>query len=405
MDDAAVRAGRVRGLRRQLRWSQERLAEEAGLSVTTIKKAESGRGEVTTATLHAIARALGTTTNELYADRAHVPMLAAEPDHQGMARLRAAIAPPVGITGAPIGVVASGPVDLASIDSAIVRIEMSYRDDWYDDVAEALPGVLACAHHAVAELDSDDAHRVRSRALQMAGRFLTQVRQFDLALAALHASIRDAARAGDRTLAAVAVNGQGWALTRQGRLAECEQLCTVTADEIEPRLSGASPDELAAWGNLLFRASAAAVRNNRHDRGRELLRIASAAASALGREHDSWATFGPLTVALKSAEYDLIAGKPDLTLRAAERLPDAREVGDVTPINRHRHLLDVAHASLLTRDVDRATGVLTAVLRRAPEWLRRQRSAYEIVHEALKTRPKKPTEEMAALAAHLGVAA
>ncbi len=72
-DEAAVRAGRICGLRRQLRWSQERLAEEAGVSVTTIKKTESGRGEVTTATLHAIARAFGTTTNDLYSERRTCP--------------------------------------------------------------------------------------------------------------------------------------------------------------------------------------------------------------------------------------------------------------------------------------------------------------------------------------------
>jgi transcriptional regulator with XRE-family HTH domain len=405
MDEAAVRAGRIRGLRRQLRWSQERLAEEAGMSVTTIKKAESGRGEVTTTTLHAIARALGTTTNDLYTERAHVPVLAAEPSQHSMARLRAAVAPPVGISGVPIATDMSGPVDLTAIDAATTRVEMAYRDDRYDDVAEALPDVIALAHRAVAELDTADAYRTRSRALQMAGRFLTQVRQLDLALTALHAAIRDASQAGDLTLAAVAVNGQGWALTRQGRLGECEELCTATADEVEPRLSTATADELAAWGNLLFRASAAAVRNNRHDRAGELLRVASAAASALGREHDSWATFGPLTVALKSAEYQLIGGKPDLTLRTAERLPDVREVGDVTPANRHRHHLDVAHALLLTRDADRATAVLSEVRRQAPEWLRRQRSAYEIVRDILKTRPKKPTEEMAALATHLGVAA
>jgi hypothetical protein len=44
-------------------------------------------------------------------------------------------------------------------------------------------------------------------------------------------------------------------------------------------------------------------------------------------------------------------------------------------------------------------------MQQAPEWLRPQRSAYEIVRDILKTRPKKPTEEMAALATHLGVAA
>lgn len=392
-------------MRRQRRLSQEQLADQAGLSVTTVKKAESGRGYVSGRTLHAIARALDVDTDGLYTTRSVAPTLNDEPEHQALAELRAAISPPVGIDGTPLCLDTSRAADLGKIDNEVSNTERNYRADRYDDVADALPRILHSAHRAVAEVGNGEAHRVRARALQMAGRYLTQVRQLDLALTALRASIRDAADAGDRTLAAVSINGQGWALLRQGRLEEAEQLCVVTADQIEPRVSTATADELAAWGNLLFRASAAAIRNNHHGRARDLLRVAASAASALGREHESWATFGPMTVALKSAEYDLIAGKPDLTLRAAERLPDVSEVGKVTPLNWNRHLLDRAEAMVMTRDVEGATGVLTDVHERAPEWLRRQQQAYRIVTDIVGERPKKLTAEQAHLATLLGVVA
>lgn len=234
----------------------------------------------------------------------------------------------------------------------------------------------------------------------MAGRYLTQVRQLDLALIALHASIQDAARAGDRTLAAISINGQGWALVRQGRLSEAEQLCVRTADEIEPRVSTATVDELAAWGNLLFRASSAAIRNNRRDRARDLLRVASSAASALGREHESWATFGPMTVALKSAEYELVAGTRFAAARRRSPPRSARG-GPGHPVELASPQLDVAEALVITHDVDGATDVLE----QAPEWLRRQQQAYRIIADIATNRPKKLTEPMARLASHLGVAA
>lgn len=395
----------IRGLRRQQRLSQEALAERAGLSTTTIKKAESGRGYVSTRTLHAIARALDVDTRTLYITRSVAPRLADEPQHQALADLRAAISPPLGIDGDPMCLDTSQPVDLEEIEANVWHTERDYRADHYDAVADALPPILYGAHRGVAEVGSSDAHRVRARALQMAGRYLTQVRQLDLALTALHASIQDAAVAGDRTLAAISINGQGWALVRQGRLSEAEALCIASADDIEPRVSTASKDELAAWGNLLFRASSAAIRNNHPDRARDLLRVAASAASALGKEHESWATFGPMTVALKGAEFELIAGKPDLMLRAAEHLPDPREVGRVTPLNWHRHQLDVAEAHAQMHDADSATEVLIEVMEAAPEWMRRQAQAYSTVQDIMGERPKKLTEPMARLASHLGVAA
>jgi transcriptional regulator with XRE-family HTH domain len=406
MSDATL-CNRIRGLRKQKRWTQEELADAAGVSVTTIKKAENpGSGSVTTGTLHAIATALEVTTTELYTDRAPDPMLSAEPDHQALARLRAAISPPVGLTGTPLTGASDAPVDLARIHTRLAALTALYDSDQYDTVAEELPTLVVAAHQAVAELDTDDAYRARALVLRMAGKYCTQIRKIDLALAALRLCIQDAVQAGDQAIASTAISGQGWALTRQGRLDECERLCVTVADEIEPRsLRKATAAEVAAWGDLLFRAAAAAVRDGSHDRAWELMHTASAAASALGKETACWSTFGPMTVALKSAEFSLLEGRPDRTLRAAERLPDARDVGDVTAVNRYRHRLDVAQSLVMTGDPDQAARVMSGVKDSAPAWLRRQRSAYETTRSILESRPRRPTEEMVSLASHLGVTA
>lgn len=407
---------RIRGLRkRQIDgtgrpWSQEKLAEEAGVSLSTVRRAEDPAtvGDIRSGLLHQIADALGVTTVDLYTDRApEVTLVEDSVSDRALARLRAAISPPVGIDGAPIlpEIDDSDPVDLAALHTTAARLEVLYRADRYDDVAAALPAFVGAGHRAVLELDTDEAYRARAAALQMAGRYLTQTRQIPDALAALRASIRDAAQAGDRTLAAIGISGQAWALTRQGRLGESEQLSILSADEMEPRsLRKATPGELAAWGHLLFRAASAAVRNGGPDRAKELLSVAGSAASALRKETDCWATFGPLTIAQKEAEFALIEGKPDHTLRLAERLPRVQDVGDVTPINWERHRLDVAEALVLSRDPDQATHVLSGVLQRSPEWLRRQGVARETVRTIMTAR-RTPTAEMVALATHMDVAA
>jgi hypothetical protein len=116
--------------------------------------------------------------------------------------------------------------------------------------------------------------KLRGNVLQMADRYLTQVRASDLAHVALRDAVHDAARAGDPGEVAGAVYQQGWLLVRQGRLDEAERVSLATAEVVEPRISRASRKDLGAWGKLLVHASAAAARNNRPQEAREILRLA-----------------------------------------------------------------------------------------------------------------------------------
>ncbi|MBD0711923.1 hypothetical protein BU197_27315 [Streptomyces sp. CBMA291] len=178
--------------------------------------------------------------------------------------------------------------NLRRIRRAVHDGAVLYHSDSYRSVASRLPALLRDANTAVAHFDHGDEHHqallARAEAMQLAGRYLTQVRQYDLAYTALSHAITDARHTGDTLTSASGIIGMCWLLLRQGRLDEAEQLAAQTTDVIEPRLSRATPDECAAWGWLTLRAAAAAGRDNRLQEARHYYRVATAAAPA-GREH------------------------------------------------------------------------------------------------------------------------
>ncbi|MFE6778159.1 hypothetical protein [Streptomyces sp. NPDC057702] len=135
----------------------------------------------------------------------------------------------------------------------------------------------------------------------------------------------------------------------------------------------------------------------------DALRVAHAAAAALGREHapraDFLRTFGPVTVALKRAENAAVAGKPDVVLSLASRIPS----GGLRPTsnNRNRHLLDVADAHARTRQYGQAMEVLYGIQEASPEWLPQQRYARDIATRAMRRR-RTLTPDMRRLADAIG---
>ncbi|WP_309242649.1 helix-turn-helix transcriptional regulator [Streptomyces sp. KAI-26] len=262
-------ADNVRKYRRRAGMSQEELAHAAGVSPGTVRKVEQG-GTVRMETLHTLARALEVTTARLLASDAPHPVRRAEDVNRvNLIELRAALTPPVGLVdaGGEAGEAGEEEPNVRRFRRAVHDGAVLYHSDSYKSVASQLPGLLRDANSAVAYYDNGEEHRqallARAEALQLAGRYLTQVRQYDLGYTALAGAITDARRAADTLTAASGVIGMCWLLLRQGRLDEAESLAAQTADTIEPRLSRATPDECAAWGWLALRAAAAAGRNNR----------------------------------------------------------------------------------------------------------------------------------------------
>ncbi|GAB3444229.1 helix-turn-helix domain-containing protein [Streptomonospora sediminis] len=395
---------RVAELRNRRGLTQEQLADRAGLSVNLIRKIEQNRGGARMESYHAIARAMGVITLMFAVPGSPAPQPSSNQDH-ALAGIRAAVNPPAGMRG-PLLAMGMDTPDLAMLTQATRRLATHYKNDEYDSVAHLAPAVVRSAHLHVDALDGDQeaaARRLRSDALGVAGRYLIQIREHDLALVASRDALQDALAVGDTSRAARAISAQAWALLRQGRFSEVEDLCSHSADEVEPaKITKASPDELAAWGWLLLRASAAAARNNRPQEAATFFGYATSAAAPIDREVENSVgqTFGRLTVAMKGPENALVADRPDKALELAAKLP--RDTGDVMRSDWHRHRIDKANAHTKMGNTDKAETILQNLRQEAPDWLRYQQSARETTEDLLDGM-RKPSQSQRDLADFLGV--
>ncbi len=351
--------------------TQRELADVAGLSLSAVKKIEQGTlGQLRLETAHRLATALGVTTLAI-ADP--VPQQEPEPSPGGIwTPTRDALLSPA-VSGMAEPVTERGTAD------ALLSAVKLYHDNEYERLARVLPLLLRDAR--------DASPLLRSRVMQLAGSVMTQTRNHDAARVALAQSMTDAEATGSDLDAASTVITQCWLLLVEGQFSEVRTLAARWADRVEPRLSVATNPEISAWGWLLLRGSAAAIRDNRPDEAADMMRLAEAAAVAAGSERGGyrmyWTTFGPATVAMKRTENALVDGRPDVALKLATRVPARlRPTSD----NRNRHLLDVSAANAELRRYDEAVGVLRQLSREAAPWLAEQRMARDILGRIVQRR-------------------
>jgi transcriptional regulator with XRE-family HTH domain len=389
--------------------TQESLAERAGLSVGVVKKIERG-GTARLETYHALARVLRVHTSALFEPAAPHATRRTDPvgERVSLLPLRQAIAPPLGLSGNPAVETVEDEPDLRLLRETARSLDHAYHRNEYGRVSELLPHLIISARAAVDALSGTarevEALKLRSDAFQQAGRYLTQLRTYDLAHLALRDALADAHRAGDRLAAGAAVYLQGWVLMRQGRLDEAERVATAAAEALEPRISHASRDELAVWGRLLVKASSAAARNNRPAESRELLKLARTAGvmigdTAGGSTYKSGA-FSLSSVAFQAIENWGVVDRPDRVLALSGRISASRAS---TSNTMNRHLLDVVHAHTKMRQTDEATGILWSLTEKAPDWVRQQQLAVDAVEDVLHTKRRRLTKQQRALAAFFDV--
>ncbi|MFJ8955594.1 helix-turn-helix transcriptional regulator [Streptomyces sp. NPDC102381] len=406
-------ADNVRKFRRTAGMNQEQLAEAADVSLSTVRNIEQG-SDARVETLHAIARALGIPTSALFATEAPRSVVghADDMNRQYLVELRRALMPPVGLSPHVVEPVAASEVN--DTKRQVRDARALYDHDRYSSVARMLPPLLRSSEAAVATLEGEEQQHAmiaRTQVLLMTGQFLTQVRQYDMAYYALAEAIRLAKETGQTLTAATGVVGMGWLLLRQDRFDECEALAAHAAAEIEPRMSQATTQHLAVWGELWLRVAASARRNNRPDVAEEARRMAFTAASAMGREDmdfpNHWSGFGPATTEMKAVEDLLLDGDARSVLRKASEGPlsakGLRALGGVAPSNYHRHRLDVARAHVLLGSHNDAMGELKKIRARGDKWITHQPMARHIMSDLLATRKRTLTKDMRDMAAHLGV--
>ncbi|MCF3963942.1 helix-turn-helix domain-containing protein [Streptomyces fuscigenes] len=377
----------VKDVRKLRGLTQRELAEMSGVSLSLIRKLE--RGERDTArmeTLRSLAKALRVPTMRLAGEgEPEGPVSGAVDRWTGVRR---ALERPPTINAL------DEPPTVDGVRSVMAAALPLFKGDRLAQLAVILPRMLRDA-----DTLGVDGRELRARLLQLSGWLMVQTRQFDAARSALTRAMDEAPTQLDRASTAMIVC---WLLLRQGKLDQALDLAVHWADEVEPRMSRATPDELATWGWLLLRASAAAVRNGQDGQASDTLKLARSAAVAIGKEYtpgeDFLRTFGPTTVKLKSAENAAIGGYPDAVLRIASTVPLVAM--RPTSNNRNRHLLDVADAHTKLGQYSEAFDKLIGIRGASPEWLPNQAYGRTILGRIIEGR-RTLTSDMRSLAAEI----
>lgn len=376
---------RMRDIRKRRGLTQRDLAAASGVSLSLIRKLEQGEVQDTRMeTAHRLARALLVPTSRLL-HRDDPAATVAEPWRPLQ---RAVEQPPVQPEEEPT-------TDGAR--AALPPLRAAYFAQQLHEVSTLLVPLL----RDLAALDETEENRaLHAHALQIAGSILTQAHQYSAAETALS---RAADAATDRLRAASIRTTWTWLLMRQGRLAEAREMATRWADDMEPRISRATPEDLAAWGWLLLQLAAASLRDNRAGEAQDAMRLARSVAVLTGAElprgDSRLATWGPVTVAYKRAERGIVLDRPDEVLKVADQVQGA---GPTTSTEYHRHRVDVARAHVMMRQYGEAVDVLSEVRAQAPEWLVEQRSARDVMGDVIRHR-RTLTPEMRTLADEVGV--
>jgi transcriptional regulator with XRE-family HTH domain len=401
-NDTPNTAEAVRRVRYRRDLTQEQLAEAAGVSVDTVKSIESGKRAGRPATLAKLARAMGVSTTALLVPTTGTAAIRPDADTDGLLAVRRALTPPIGLELELPG----EPVHPDAWPSTLAYAEKLYSEDKYDRVLESIPVLIDEARVLQAAGDP----LPLAQAYLYTAQALTQLRRMDLANYALDKAAGIADELQDPQLKAWAVSIQCWTMLLQRRFADVEQLAVATADRIEPGMSAAPSYQLSTWGWLMFRASAAAIRDARTDDAEMYMRQSQAAAVKLGDATGWQATAGwapppvrgfcETTVGYKTVENAILVGDAGKGLELAERIPPSSLP---TVNNRNRHALDLAAARIESGDDRGAIGTLLSLREAAPEWLKHQTYARGVVHKLVLNRKRANADQLGLLADHVGL--
>jgi transcriptional regulator with XRE-family HTH domain len=385
---------RIQSVRKRHGLTQAELARAAGVSTSLIRKLEQGEiNDTRLETAHKIAAALGVATSALVPG-GDAPV----PDPKSLVSWQP-------VRSALESTPSAGPPEeptLEGVSSTFRGMLPLLLASRLSELGAVLPSMLRDADALVAGTVNGTqtrARALRAQVRQVAGALMLHTWQFQTAEKAFDLAMNDA---DDPLIAMSVVEERCWGLIRQGKVAQTSELAFRWADDNQPPFS-ADRNQLAAWGRLLIRGAAAAVRDNQPGQAQDALRLGRMAAAGVDRDFNlpyaPWHVFGPVTVLVATAESTSIQDNPQATLDIARRLTIAR-----LPVRRYApsHRLDVAQAHLTLRQYPEAVSVLQQLRHERPEWLPRQRHASDILEKIIHRR-RTLTPEMRDLAAFINL--
>jgi transcriptional regulator with XRE-family HTH domain len=394
MDEHTSVGERIAYYRRRRGLTQEVLAGLVGRSTVWLSKIERGERVLDkVSVLLALANVLKVRAGDL------IDGIGLSPNSGGPLK------PPRGIPAIRRTVVGTRPPDIEPPAAAELRRDCERAaalgaNGSLEKLASVLPDLLLGSRAAVAA-EVPGAWWCLASAYREAGGWARATGDMELALLAADRAVAAAERSGDELLVGAAERQVVNALMRLSRFDEAGSVYSDAVDALAP--TNATPRAgWSIWGVLHLQQSVVAVPAGDVAGAWRVLRDARVAAEHVGPGHnDYWEAFGPAWVTAHEIWVALDSGDAVQALRIADTF-DIDELP--TPERRARVLLSLAHAYALRRDDAAVVAVLLEAERHAPEVVRHQASAHELVRVLLGRERRSRTPGLRGLAERLGVA-
>ncbi|MFC4011449.1 helix-turn-helix domain-containing protein [Nonomuraea purpurea] len=371
---------RIRGLRLRRGYKQAELAELAGVSVDLVSALERDvRKGMSWASMVKLARALDVDPGVIAGKGSYLEPV---PGAAALAVRDAVINPGLLPKMSPEG--GQEQPDTAELWRRVESGYGAYFGGEFGVLAADLPDLIhRCRVLHSAERAAGAA--VLAHAWQLAACVLVHTGRDDAAAIAAERAISVGQTGDDPYRLATMYGTYSWVMLHQGRLAEAEEIAIRTAEEIEPTMSRAVPNQLTAWGGLVLNAAVACGARGDRAQAEEYLSVARAGAARVGADrHDYWVSFGPSHVGVQTTHIMTALNRPDVALKASGTV--RRE--DLLPVQWGRHRLNDARALLELHKSDAAEEAAAEAKAVSAEWFRHQGFARSVVDDLVDHRQR-----------------
>jgi hypothetical protein len=299
-------------------------------------------------------------------------------------------------------------------DSGVMVLDRRVIEAWkhrqgshYMELGQMLPGLLVDAQVVSQEMTGDQqamAFGLLAHSYNTASSVLRKLGDNGLAVIAADRAVQAARTVGEPLLLAASAYRLANAFLPAGRVLEAKEVALSAASGLESRLD-ASTAHLATWGGLLLTAAVAAARQGDSGEAWELVGEAKSAARRLGTDHaDLHTIFGPTSLAIQSVQVAAELGDGREVLRRA-KLVDPTRLPSYLVERRSHYLIDVARGHAHRADDPAAVAMLLEAERLAPQEVRYNPIASELVMVLLKRERRAATPGLRDLSARIGVVA
>jgi len=354
--------------------TQEELAGLAGISLSFMKKIESGERAVTKfALLVRLAAALG--VDDLR-ELTGVPLPLAPTDggrHPATAEVRAALLD------------YSLPGTAPELDDLGTEIEAAWStwhesSPWrYANVGQRLPTLIRSARAAEVMHQGSQHRRARREASKLyllVRTWTKRVGECELSLLAADRAATSAREADDPDLSAAASWNVAMVLSAEGHTSEARAVVRRAIEVLRPRVTDGGRRRMAVYGALHLLGAAEAARAHQPGEVRRLADVAATIAERTGETTYYRMMFGPTNVALYRVTAAVEMGRISDAITVAERL----SLESLPSVERRlTGYLDTARCYAVRRNDIGALHMLQRVRAASIEELRYNRTAHAIL--------------------------